>query len=229
MVSTLLNFWLSFLAGLFIPLGAVCVLPLYPGFLAYLAGQVSQRQVSKTTSKKLIFLFGVIVTGGVLISMFLVGLIFTFFLQESLTKAIGIISPIAFAFLAVVSLLLIFNFDFGKYLPKKTAPVLKNPYWSSLVFGLFFGIIVLPCNPAGLAILFAVSTTTLDFFTNLLHFLFFGLGMALPLLLLAAFSAVRSQQVIGWLNKHQRKINLVAGILMLTVSLYYLVFVFKVV
>ena len=33
---------ISFLAGLFAPLGAVCVLPLYPGFLAWLANQAGE-------------------------------------------------------------------------------------------------------------------------------------------------------------------------------------------
>jgi len=102
--------WLSFLAGLFAPIGAVCVLPLYPGFLSYLAGQVSQVESDETANKKKIIMFGVIITLGVIISMFLFGLIFTFFLQESLTKAIGVISPIAFGILGIISLLLIFNF-----------------------------------------------------------------------------------------------------------------------
>jgi cytochrome c-type biogenesis protein len=223
MVSALLNIWISFLAGLFAPLGAVCVLPLYPGFLAYLAGNLSGKE-----SKKTIVMFGVIVTLGVIISMFLVGLIFTFFLQESLTKSIGIISPIAFAILAVVSVLLIFNFDLGRFFPKKTAPILKNPYLSSLVFGLFFGIIVLPCNPASLAVLFAVSTSTISFLLNLLNFLFFGIGMALPLLLLAIISAAKSKRVIGFLTKYKKVLNVAAGIVMLVISLYYLIFVFGV-
>jgi cytochrome c-type biogenesis protein len=103
MVSALLNLWISFLAGLFAPLGAVCVLPLYPGFLSYLAGQVN-AQGTESENKKQIIMFGVIITLGVIVSMFVFGLIFTFFLQGSLTKAIGIISPIAFGILAVISL-----------------------------------------------------------------------------------------------------------------------------
>jgi cytochrome c-type biogenesis protein len=221
-----LNLWVSLLAGLFAPLGAVCVLPLYPGFLAYLANKVSTKRSIKGSSRdtqRRIILFGIIVTLGVISAMFLFGLIFTLFLQASLTKAIGIISPIAFSILALVSIFLIFNVDIGRFFPKASAPVLKNPYLSSFIFGLFFGAIVLPCNPASLIVLFAVSTSTISFLTNFLNFLVFGFGMALPLLVLAVISASSSKNVIGWLTKNKRAINLVAGIIMLLVSLYYLI------
>lgn len=222
MVSALTNFWFSFLAGLLAPLGAVCVLPLYPGFLAYLSSKISSRKSQKT-----ITLFGVIVMLGVLVSMLVIGLVFSF-LRESLTKAIGIISPIAFGILAVLSVLLILGVDFTKFAPKTTAPVLKNPFVSSFVFGLFFGAIVIPCNPAPLIVLFAISTSTISFITNFLNFLFFGLGMGLPLLLISFISAAKSKEVLGFLSKRQRIINIIAGIIMLVISLYYLFFVFRV-
>jgi cytochrome c-type biogenesis protein len=223
MITIFTNLWISFLAGLFAPIGAVCVLPLYPGFLSYLASQVTDKE-----NKKQIVMFGVIITLGVILSMFLFGLIFTFFLQGSLTKAIGIISPIAFGILALISLLLIFNFDLGRFIPKINAPVKKNPYLSSLIFGLFFGAIVLPCNPASLAVLFALSTSIMDFFVNLLNFVVFGFGMGLPLLVFALISAAKSKAIIGFLTERKRMINLIAGIIMLIIALYYLIFVFKI-
>src|SRR3989344_4279287 len=98
----LLNLWISFLAGLLAPLGAVCVLPLYPGFLAYLA-----NKISSTAPRKQIFFLGLLVSSGVIISMLMVGLIVSAILRASLTKAIGIISPIAFGILGIISLLMI--------------------------------------------------------------------------------------------------------------------------
>ena len=217
----------SLFAGLFAPLGAICVLPLYPGFLSYLAAQVVEKENEQDMKKKIIML-GFIVTIGIILSMALVGLIFTFLLQESLTKAIGIISPIAFAILTIVSLFLIFNFNLGRFFPKLHAPVKKNPYWSAFIFGFFFGAIVLPCNPASLIVLFAISTSTVSFVANFFNFILFGVGMALPLLIFSFISAGKSKTVITWLTSKQRKINLVAGIIMLIISLYYLIFVFKI-
>lgn len=223
MVSALLNFWLSFLAGLSAPIFAVCVLPLYPGFLSLMASRTSENP-----SKKTIITLGIVVTLGVILSMFIFGLIFTTLLQESLTKAIGIISPIAFGILGIISLFMIFNFDIGKFFPRVNAPIKKSPFLSAFIFGLFFGAIVLPCNPASLIVLFAISSSTMSFVNNLINFLLFGIGMGTPLLLFSIFSAQKSDLIIGWLSLHKRRINLIAGLIMLLISLYYLFFVFKI-
>lgn len=220
MLSVLLNFWISFLAGVFAPLGAVCVLPLYPGFLSYLA--------SRSDAEKNVVKFGWIITAGVVVSMFLIGLVFSYLLESSLTGAIGIISPIAFFILFVISLFLIFGFDFGGLFPRYNAKIFKNSVLTSFVFGLFFGAIVLPCNPASLAVLFAVSTSTMSFLVNLANFVLFGIGMASPLLVFAYISSASSGRIIAYLSEHKKGINLVAGLIMLVISLYYLIFVFRI-
>jgi cytochrome c-type biogenesis protein len=215
----LASFWL----GLLTPIGAVCVLPLYPGFLAYLSNQFSGKE-----SRKSIILFGLIVVLGIIVFMLLLGLIFSTLLQESLTRIISIVSPIAFAILGLISLLLIFNFNFSRFMPKINAPMAKNPLISAFIFGLFFGAIVIPCNPGFIAVFFARAFLFGDFLGSMLNFLFFGIGLGTPLLVLSIISGQWSKAVIGFLTKHVRKINLIAGLIMLGVSIYYLVFVFSV-
>lgn len=227
MVNTLLNFWLSFIAGLSAPIFAVCVLPLYPGFLSFLASRIKKKG-KKFQNKQKIIVLGIITVLGIIISMFIFGLIFTFILQESLTKAIGIVSPIAFFMLLIVSILLIFNFNIGKFFPKINAPIKENSILTAFIFGLFFGAVVLPCNPAPLIVLFAISTSTTSFINNLINFLLFGLGMAMPLLLFSIISSQKSSKIIGWLSKNQRKINFITGLIMLIISIYYLFFVFQI-
>ena len=92
--------WEAFLLGLATPLGAVCVLPIYPGFLVYLSSQVSGGEASRKT----IFLFGVIITAGIILFMFLMGLVFTTIFEVSLTSVVQIVSPIAFGILLIISL-----------------------------------------------------------------------------------------------------------------------------
>ncbi|MFB6246681.1 MAG: cytochrome c biogenesis CcdA family protein [Candidatus Pacearchaeota archaeon] len=224
------NLWISFLAGLSAPLVAACVLPLYPGFLAYLSKKVTSENSEKqeNSNKKEIIKLGAIASAGIIISMFIVGLIFTGLLQNSLTNAIEIISPTAFGILTIVSLMLIFNFDFSRYLPRFHAPTKLGPKTSALMFGLFFGAIVLPCNPAPLVVLFAVSTSTISFLFNLLNFVLFGIGMALPLLAIAIASGVWNKNITTFFTKHTRKINIAMGLIMLGVSIYYLFFVFEI-
>jgi cytochrome c-type biogenesis protein len=214
----------SFVLGLLTPLTAACVLPLYPGFLAYLSNQLSGREDKKTLA-----LFGFIITGGVILFMFLLGLLFTTVLQVSLTNVIGVVSPMAFAILFVISLLLIFNADIGKFLPKaKTPSGIKNPWINSFSFGFFFGAIVVPCNPAFIAVLFTRTISTIGFIENLASFVFFGLGMGAPLLAFSLISTTKSSAIIGYLTEHKRAINLAAGLIMLVISMYYLVCVFTV-
>lgn len=224
MVSLLSNLFTAFTLGLLTPLTALCVLPLYPGFLSYLSKKLSKQ---KEPDRKLLIMFGLIITFGVIIFMFLLGLIFTTVLQVSLTKIIGIVSPIAFGTLIIISVLLIFNIDIGKFLPKYNVPVLRNPLLSAFIYGFFFGAIVIPCNPLFIAALFTRTAAGSDFISNLLSFIFFGLGIGFPLLLFSLISGAASKAIMNFLAKYQKAINVISGIFMLIISVYYLVFVFK--
>ena len=90
----------------------------------YLASQLPEKEASKRTT---IILFSVVITGGVIVFVMVLGVIFTTILQVSLTNIIGIVSPIAFGILFVISILLIFNVDVGRFLPKRQVSVGKNP------------------------------------------------------------------------------------------------------
>ncbi|MAG91164.1 cytochrome C biogenesis protein [Candidatus Woesearchaeota archaeon] len=215
----------SFVLGILTPLTAVCVLPLYPGFLTYLANKLG----GESSDRKTYALFGLIATLGVIAFMLLIGIVFTTLFQASLTNVINIVSPIAFGILFVISLLLIFDVDFGRFIPKAKTPKLsKNPLVSAFSFGFFFGAIVLPCNPAFIAAFFARAATTTQFLSGMTNFLGFGFGLGFPLLAFSLISSGKSTAIIGWLTKHKRIINLVAGIFMLLVSLYYLFCIFEV-
>lgn len=215
----------AFVLGLLTPLTAACVLPLYPGFLAYLSNQLS----GKESDKKTIALFGVIITFGVILFMFLLGLVFTTILQVSLTTVIGVVSPISFGILVVISLVLIFDIDIGRFLPKTKVPTsTKNPWLRAFSFGFFFGAIVVPCNPAFIAVLFTRTISSISFLENIANFMFFGVGMGFPLLAFSLISTAKSTAVISYLTKHKRGINFMTGSIMLVISIYYLIFVFRI-
>jgi len=162
--------------------------------------------------------------------MLVVGLVFTTVIETSLTRVIQIVSPIAFGMLAVISVFLILNIDASRILRQARVPSVKNPYVSALLYGLFFGAIVIPCNPGIIAAFFskALATTTSDFLLNMLHFLLFGVGIGFPLLVIALVSGTVSQTIVRSLVRNKGVINRVAGVIMLGISVYYLVFVFRV-
>ena len=74
--------------------------------------------------------------------------------------------------------------------------------------------------------LFALSATTLDFTSNFVNFILFGIGMATPLLVLSFLSMERNRRVIRFLTTNHLLINRCAGVAMLLIALYYLIFVF---
>jgi len=227
MISSLVSIFATpFILGLLTPLTAVCVLPLYPGFLVYLSRKVSKEPPEK--QKKMLILFGLLITAGVVLFMGLLGLLFTTILKVSLTDVIGIVSPIAFLFLLLISVFLIFDFDLGRFIPRAKTPRFKNPFVGALSFGFFFGAIVVPCSPLFIAALFATTTATTDFLVNMLRFAFFGVGIGAPLLAFSALSIVSSDRIIKTLVTYQSAINRTAGISMFVISLYYLLFVFKI-
>lgn len=212
---------MAFLAGLYAPLGSPCVIPLFPGFLSFLTGTGSggDRRHSMLT-------FGVIVAAGVILSMLTFGIIFVTLVQVSLARFLSIISPIAFLILAVFSIILILDIDLSRWTGGASLPRSGRPVLDAFLFGLFFGVIILPCNAVAVVALLAIGTTTAGLLTNLGSFLSFGIGMSLPLLVFAGLSEARSREILAWLSRHRRVVNLVAGLLMLAVSLYYLLFVF---
>jgi len=220
------NLLSTYLLGLLVPLGAVCVLPLYPGFIAFLSKRLARMNRRRGGS----IILGLIVTSGVITFMAIIGVVFSTFLRVSLTRVIGIVSPIAFGVLAVISILLIFHIDMGRLFRSVRVPQAKNPVPGAFFFGFFFGAIVLPCNPGMIAAFFtkSLAVSNLDFASNILHFVLFAVGMATPLLVFSILSEAVSRRVIRFLVERSGIINRVAGALMLGVSIYYLVFVFRV-
>ncbi|NLV25982.1 MAG: hypothetical protein GXY48_02260 [Methanomicrobiales archaeon] len=210
---------ISFLAGLYTPLGAMCVLPLYPGYLAFLAGRTKSGGSSTA-------LLGLAVTSGVLLAMFFFGMLFVSILKISTGDVIEILGPVIYLILAIMSIAMIAGVDISRFFPVVSTPTGKTPYITAVLFGAFFGLVALPCNPGSIILLFAISSTTADFIANFINFVLFGVGMASPLLFLSFLSMEKSRTVIKFFTTHHLLINRIAGVLMLIVALYYLVFVF---
>jgi cytochrome c-type biogenesis protein len=209
----------SFGLGLATPLTAVCVIPLYPGFLAYLASQSEEVSVAR---------LAVLVGAGVLTFMLGLGLVFTTLLETSLTRVIGVVSPVAFGLLALLSLVLLADVPVSQYIPTAEPPQTSAPSLSALGYGLFFGAIVVPCNPGFIGIFFARSLLFSSPVSSLANFGAFGVGIAAPLMGLAVISEPWRDRVIAVLTSNRTTINRLTGGLMLAVSLYYLLFVFRV-
>ncbi|WP_323676715.1 cytochrome C biogenesis protein [Halorubellus sp. PRR65] len=237
----------AFVVGALTPLTAACALPLYPGFLSYLArsdrtdaGSASGATASSTTATaadtgtdsdagRSSFGLGVAVVAGVVALMGTVGLVFAYLLEASLTAVVEVVSPVAFAVLFVLGVALALDHDAVDRLPGLDPPETGSAYGSAFAYGLFFGGIVLPCNPGFIALFFARTPILFDSpLAGFAGFLTFGLGMGAPLLAFAAVSEARGRVVTRALARNASLVNRVTGVVMIAVSAYYLLVVFDV-
>jgi len=223
MLGASYNFLIAFIIGLTTPGVIALVLPLYPKFLSTLASRISNKE-----SGNIYFMIGLLMTLGVLISMLIFGVIFTYLFNKPLLKATNTVRPIAFIILSVLSVILIIDYDIEKVIPKISAPIYKNPLWTAFIVGFFYGSLVLPLSPTSLTIIIALSSTTTNFIINILNFISFGLGISAIFLIFSVLPSKKRSRVINWLIKNQKYINRTLGVIMLLISFYSLFFIFKI-
>lgn len=227
MPSTAASLLEYFLLGLATPLTATCVIPLYPGFLAYLASAGDRDRGPP------IALLGGLVVAGVIAFMAAVGLLWTTVFRGGVAGAVDLLSPIAFGALAVVGVMLLVAPGGFSRLPTIEPPHSRYPTLSAFAYGFCFGAIVIPCNPGLIALFFSRSTVAFPAFDSqlevVLAFLVFGLGIGTPLLAFALLSQPYSRQVTRTLARYSGVINRLVGVVLVAVSLYYLIVVFQVV
>jgi cytochrome c-type biogenesis protein len=192
-----------------------CVLPLYPGFLAYLSG--GQEALSKRGYGR--YFLGLFVLSGVLTMMLILGLVIAL-LSISVGQALSVVIPLADVLIIGLGILLLLDRNPFKRLPQIQVPALSNPYVNAFVYGLLYGPIALPCSGPLVVGIFALSFTAGEVISKLTIFLWFGLGFGLPLLALSFLSGASQRWLTRQFAKRARLINLIGGVLLLGIGLY---------
>lgn len=191
-----------------------CILPLYPGFLAYLG---SQTQTGKQK-----YLLGFFVLGGVLTMMIALGSVIAL-LAIPIGSLLFYLIPLADLLILLLGILLLLNKNPFKALPQFQVPVLRHPYGNAFAYGLLYGPIALPCSGPMVVAIFALSFTAAEAVSQLWTFLWFGLGLGMPLLVLSFVSVALQRQLTMLFARNSRAINIVGGLLLIGVALYDLI------
>jgi cytochrome c-type biogenesis protein len=191
-----------------------CVLPLYPGFLAYISG--GQYELGSKWSR---YLLGFFVLAGVLTMMLVLGGIIAL-LSISVGRALSVIIPLADLIIIVLGVMLLANINPFKSLPQVRVPILSHPFVNAFLYGLLYGPIALPCSGPLVVSIFALSLTVGEALSKLNIFFWFGMGFGLPLLVLSFLSGAAQRWITREFALHARMINVLSGFLLIGVGVY---------
>ncbi len=191
-----------------------CLLPLYPGFIAYLAGTGADEPRRRGAA-----LLGLTVLAGLLTTMVTIGVILSL-LALPFGDVLRWSIPGATAVLIVLGVVLLTGRDPFDRLAGVRMPVVRNPLAQAYVYGLLVGPVALPCAGPFLVALLAISVGLADSLTRVGSFVVYGLGFGLPLVALAAIGAARGQALSRVLARHHRAVLRAAGALLIAIALY---------
>jgi cytochrome c-type biogenesis protein len=191
-----------------------CLLPLYPGFLAYLSANAGSLSGRRGTG-----LLGLLVLAGLLTTMVIVGTVLVV-ASVPVGRVASLLVPIVDGLLLALGILLIAGRNPFNRLPGLQVPLVRNPFGQAYVYGVMLGPIALPCAGPFLAALLAVSVGLGDAVLRLGTFVVFGLGFGLPLVVLSLLAGARQRSIVGWVTSHHRAIELIAGVVLIAVALW---------
>jgi cytochrome c-type biogenesis protein len=189
-----------------------CILPLYPGFLAYISG-------NQTTPGKGNYLLGVFVLLGVMTMMLTIGGIIAW-LSVPIGSVLAVVIPLSDLVIILLGILLLLDINPFKKLPQVQAPGLSHPFINAYIYGLLYGPVTLPCSGPLVVGIFAFSFTIEEAISKLAAFFWFGIGFGIPLLVLSLLTGSFQRQITRLFAIHARKVNIFGGIILLAVGLY---------
>lgn len=191
-----------------------CVLPLYPGYLAYISG--GQQGLQNKFGR---YLLGVFVLMGVLLTMLVLGGVIAL-LSISVGCALSVVIPVADLLIILLGVLLLLDKNPFKRLPQIQVPVLNHPFMNAFIYGVLYGPIALPCAGPLVVSIFALSLTTTQMLAQLGIFFWFGIGFGLPLLLLSFLSGAAARWITLQFARRARLINVLSGVLLVGIGIY---------
>ncbi len=205
----------AFLLGNAAILANVCMLPLYPGLIAFLAGSASSERARRATGW-----LGVLVLAGILSMMIAIGFVL-YVVQQSFGALLSAALPLVYGAVIVLGLLMLAGRSPFARLSTAQAPVIRSPYAMAYVYGLLFAPMTLPCT--GPVILGAFLTGAGDagaLLEGIVFFLFFGLGFGWPLLVLPLLAVPFQRRFVGFLTRHHLMMARLSGALLVAVGVF---------
>jgi cytochrome c-type biogenesis protein len=217
----------AFLLGNQAILTNVCLLPLYPGMIAFLVGnaQVSMTStggaaVAAERAPWYRLFLGVVVLGGVLSMMLLIGLIL-FSLRQPFGSLLPWLLPIMYLLVIVLGVALILGLPIFERLSVPQMPVLNHPLATAYVYGLLLAPMTLPCTGPLITSAFVIGATDVSLLSEgLFYFLCFGLGFGWPLVVLPLLAAPAQRAFSRFITRHNVWLKRASGLLLIGIGIF---------
>lgn len=191
-----------------------CALPLYPGFLAYLAAGGGGRRTGLSRW------LGLFVLAGVLTVMIAAGALIAA-LSVAVGQVLVFVTPLADLVVIALGVALLLGRNPFARLPMLSAGATGgNVALAAYSYGLLYGPIALPCSGALLVSIFTLSLSVGSFAEKMLFFLVFGLGFGIPLLGLSLLAEGRQRALLGLFTRHYGIVSRLAGVVLVAVGLW---------
>lgn len=187
-------------------------MPLYPSFLAYLSANTEALAGRRGTG-----LLGLIILLGVLTTMLAVAVILVV-VSVPIGNVLAFMIPFTDAVLIALGILLLAGRNPFARMSSLRVPFVANPFGRAYLYGVLLGPLALPCAGAFALALIAYSVGLADAFEKVLVFVVYGLGFGLPLVVLSLMAGARQQQIVRFVTRHHRAIDVIAGILLIAVG-----------
>lgn len=192
-----------------------CLLPLYPGLIAFLAGGTSDEQAHRA-----IRWLGLLVLAGILTTMLIVGWLL-YLLNNSFGSVLTILLPVIYAVVILFGVLMLLDRNPFARLAIGQTPTSRNRYLAAYVYGLWFGPMTLPCaGPIILSVFALGAGNAREFASGILFFLAFGIGFGWPLALLPFIAMPLQRRFVGILAHNHLLLTRVSGILLIAVGAF---------
>lgn len=203
----------AFLLGNGAILTNVCILPLYPGLIAFLAGNAADERAQRATKW-----LGLLVLAGVLTLMMAVGWLL-YVLESSFGNLLPYVLPAIYGVVVVMGLFMLTGRNPFQRLQSTRLPILRNPYATAFVYGLLLGPMTLPCaGPIVLSAFLLGAGSVTQLAGSLAYFLAFGLGFGWPLVLLPLLALPMQRNFTGWMTRNYRLLTVASGVLLVAIG-----------
>jgi cytochrome c-type biogenesis protein len=190
-----------------------CVLPLYPGFLAYLAN----RGGGGTGNTRYL---GFLVLAGVLTMLLALGGVFAM-LSRAMGELSALVALLGNVIVVALGFALMLNVNPLARLPQFIAPThQRTPYLSAFAYGLLYGPMTLPCTGPLTITLFSLSLGVAGAIEQLLFFLIYGLGFGLPLVALSLLASARRTSFVRQFRRYAGIISRASGLALAALGLW---------